>query len=72
MAAWAAALIGSGTSKCGWPMLRLTGSFRLRRQLEDLADARNLDVPHPLGDPVSLGLSAHVMPRVSVEVSISS
>src|SRR5262249_1035703 len=30
MAALAAALIGAGTSKCGWPMLRFTGSFRLR------------------------------------------
>src|SRR6478672_11934660 len=30
MAARAAALTGSGTSKSGWPMLRLTGSFRLR------------------------------------------
>src|SRR5258708_2458346 len=27
MAAWAAALIGAGTSNSGWPMLRLTGSF---------------------------------------------
>src|SRR5262245_29407825 len=27
IAALAASLIGSGTSKCGWPMLRLTGSF---------------------------------------------
>src|SRR5437868_11060590 len=30
MAAWAASLIGCGTSKSGWPMLRFTGSFRLR------------------------------------------
>src|SRR5262249_5234872 len=30
MASFAAALIGAGTSKSGWPMLRLTGSLRLR------------------------------------------
>src|SRR5581483_1115012 len=30
MAAWVAARTGSGTGKCGWPMLRLTGSLRLR------------------------------------------
>src|SRR5262245_58551912 len=30
MAAWAAALIGSGTSKCGWPILKFTGSFKSR------------------------------------------
>src|SRR5437016_3015360 len=30
MAAWAAALTGAGTSKSGWPMLRLMGSRRLR------------------------------------------
>src|SRR5438552_1704294 len=29
MAALAACLIGSGTGKWGWPMLRLTGSFSL-------------------------------------------
>src|SRR5947207_443342 len=30
MAAWAASLTGSGTSKSGWPMLRLIGSGMLR------------------------------------------
>src|SRR4051812_35317857 len=30
MAAAAAALTGAGTSKCGWPMLRLIGSLTLR------------------------------------------
>src|SRR5262245_48575047 len=30
MAARAAARIGSGTAKCGWPMERLIGSFKLR------------------------------------------
>src|ERR1051325_10855174 len=29
MARFAASLIGAGTGKCGWPMLRLIGSFRL-------------------------------------------
>src|ERR1700676_1402683 len=36
MAAWAAALIGSGTSKSGWPMLRVTGSLRLRANSKTL------------------------------------
>src|SRR5215469_7963944 len=36
MAAWAAALIGSGTSKWGWPMLKLTGSLRLRASSKTL------------------------------------
>src|SRR5262245_19797599 len=36
MAALAAALIGSGTSKCGWPMLRFTGSLRLRARSNTL------------------------------------
>src|SRR6476646_2577570 len=36
MAAWAAALTESGTSKCGWPMLRLTGSLRLRASSKTL------------------------------------
>src|SRR5438270_6491396 len=30
MAALAAARAGSGTGKCGWPMLRLTGSLSVR------------------------------------------
>src|SRR4051794_17733916 len=30
MAAWAAARTGSGTGKCGWPMLRLIGSLSVR------------------------------------------
>src|SRR5436309_3138027 len=36
MAAWAAALTGAGTSKSGWPMLRLTGSLRLRASSKTL------------------------------------
>src|SRR5262249_55808347 len=36
MASLAAALTGSGTSKCGWPMLRLTGSLRLRASSKTL------------------------------------
>src|SRR6266852_4830833 len=36
MAVWAAALIGSGTSKCGWPMLKFTGSLRLRASSKTL------------------------------------
>src|SRR5262249_4044690 len=36
MAATAAALIGLGTSKCGCPMLRLMGSFRLRASSKTL------------------------------------
>src|SRR3984957_13804916 len=39
MAAYAAALIGSGTSKSGWPMLRLTGS------LIDRASSKTLRMP---------------------------
>ena len=39
MAALAAALIGSGTSKCGWPMLRLIGS------LSDLPSSNTLRMP---------------------------
>ena len=52
MASWAAAVIGSGTAKCGWPMLRLIGSLSVAAQLEDLADAGRLDAAHPVGDPV--------------------
>src|SRR6516164_2763328 len=36
MAAIAADLIRSGTSKCGWPMLRLIGFFRLRASSKTL------------------------------------
>src|SRR6516165_5387209 len=36
MAAIAADLMGAGTSKCGWPMLRLIGFFRLRANSKTL------------------------------------
>src|SRR6266487_616029 len=36
MACLAAALTGAGTSKSGWPMLRLTGSVRLRARSNTL------------------------------------
>src|SRR5438128_8106038 len=36
MAAFAASLIGAGTSKSGWPMLKLTGSLRLRANSKTL------------------------------------
>src|SRR4051812_32390349 len=44
MAALAAVRTGSGTGKCGWPMLRLTGSFKLRPSSKTL---RTPDISMP-------------------------
>ena len=51
MAAWAAALIGSGTSKVRLADAEVDRVFETAGQLEDLADARHLDGPHAVGDP---------------------
>src|SRR3954467_10406331 len=60
MAAFAAAFTGSGTSKCGCPMLRLTGFFSDRARSNtlrtpDTSTAPHRSASHDSGDTEHLG-----------------
>ena len=63
----AACLIGCGDVEIGLANAEVYGILQRAAQLEYLANPRDLDGAHPLGDPVSLHIYAFISTDIPAE-----